>query len=249
MTKAALNIWSIQEQSEDWYPRLARIRYQLNCNKPRTTKFTPYELLYSKKPPALGRPASAQRSVTGLCAERPSTHCTGPLTLPPFSPHWLPVRNCKHHYQSNSHHFPSSQLPLVSSQLPDTEPTVYQQCVLNCCAGQPSALNLYMADQLNVRCYLMRLGGEGGGRCAISAFYNCISPMRFINLSSADRRKAYDNIREQLRALWMKLSTEKDKTTVAKQQRLQQMIFELGNSGSSLGDAVRRATSPAARHS
>ena len=249
--KAAINIWFIQEQSEDWYPPLARIRYQLNCNKPRTTKFTPYELLYSKKPPAwegppalnaasldyvLNGPADSAPELTAQPTDTAATILTT-LAIGATPPASLPVQPPS---------LPNSQLPLVSSLLPDTEPTIYQQFVLNCCAGQPGALNRYMADQLNVGCHFMRLGGEGGGRCAISAFYNCISPMRFINLSSADRRKAYDNIRKQLRALWVKLSADKDKATVAKQQRLQRMIFELGNSGSSPGDAVQRATSPAA---
>ena len=35
--KEALEHWFIQENSTDWYPPLDRIRYQLNCSRPRTT--------------------------------------------------------------------------------------------------------------------------------------------------------------------------------------------------------------------
>ena len=103
-----------------------------------------------------------------------------------------------------------------------------------------------MADQLNVGCNFTRLGGEGGGRCAISSFYNCIDPMKFINLSPADRRKAYDNIRKQLHSVWEQISTDKSKSGVAKLQRLQNMIYELGNSGTSHDDTMQKARTPAA---
>ena len=50
MLKSALERWFIQEESTDWYVPLGRIVLQLNNNRPRTTRHTPYELLFAKKP-------------------------------------------------------------------------------------------------------------------------------------------------------------------------------------------------------
>ena len=50
--KEALNLWMVQENSQDWYLPLSRIVYQLNCAAPRTTRQIPYELVHAMKPPS-----------------------------------------------------------------------------------------------------------------------------------------------------------------------------------------------------
>jgi transposase InsO family protein len=272
LLKVALDHWFIQERSEDWYPPLARIRYQVNCNKPRTTRFTPYELVYSKKPPSWQGPlhpvtlanvmAAAEVPAAGETSAAPHTDTAASIlsTMAASAPAPATVSDTA----AASASAPTAavpapvavaapppsllnpQLPLPESQLRAEEHTVYPEFVLNCLVGKPGPLNKYMADHLNVGCHLVRLGGEGGGRCAISAFYNAVEPMAYINLTPAQRRGAYDEIRQQLRGLWEQLSTDKRKTSVAKQRRLQRMVFELGNSGSSPDDAISRPTTPEA---
>ena len=74
------------------------------------------------------------------------------------------------------------QLPLPHSQLPaEEEQLLAEECELNdenvddLPPGEAGPLNKATAEQLNVGCHFMRLGGEGGGRCAISAFSNALA--------------------------------------------------------------------------
>ena len=80
MLKVALEHWFIQERTTDWYPALNRIRYQINCLKPRTTRFTPYELVCGMKPPSWEglaqpqpplRPDTMERALEQLSLEEP----------------------------------------------------------------------------------------------------------------------------------------------------------------------------------
>lgn len=284
MLKAALNHWFIQEKTQDWYPPLARIRYQINCCKPRTTRYSPYELVFGKKPPSwdgLEQPwpldadtlasaqmadeeqaaaagaaaaASAAAAVTGTAAEAAAvtaavvdttssaaallaTIAVDRSSQLPQHNSQLPVqvsqlRAAKSQQSAQPVH--NSQLPARSLQLRAALTQEYPEHVLDLPVSEPGVLNNYVANELNVGgCHFVRLGGEGGGRCAISAFYNAVDPMDHIDSTGTQRLRAFDDVRKELRAMWETLNTDTTPADLAKRRRLRDMIFEIGNCGGS----------------
>ena len=195
MLKTALRHWFIQEKTEDWYPPLQRIRYQINCCIPSTTRCSPYELMYAHKPP----------SFEGMIVEAPLHNDTLDRVLDedaaaagkarPAATGAPPMDNAASLLTSLAAGKPASppSQPLPSSQLPAADTTVYETEVLDLPPGHAGALNRHMAHELNVgNCHFVRLGGEGGGRCALSAFYNALTPMDYLQLTAAERRDQYD---------------------------------------------------------
>ena len=260
MLKSALDHWFIQERTTDWYPPLARIRYQINCTRPRTTQISPYELVYSRKPPSWDgmnvaaplSPATLNAMLEEDAARAAGTASTsGAISTPPTEAAASILRSMAagQPTPTQPQPAPSSQLPTSTSQLPDPSSQLpaadtedYPVEVVDLVPGQPGPLNLAMANELNVGgCHFVRLGGEGSGRCAISAFYNALSPMDYLHLTSAQRRKEFDAKRKQLREMWEKLNTDTRAPSASKRKRLRDMIFELGNSGASHDETVEVA--------
>ena len=241
MLKDALDHWFVQENTSDWYPPLARIRYQLNCTKPRTTRCSPYELVYSRKPPAwegleLVKPLQDD-TLTRVLTQTTSAPCAAGTLTTTDAP---PTESAANILSTMARPTLSSQLPDPVSQLPaeDSE-YVYPDQVGDVPAGTDGPLNKTMADELNIGgCHFVRLGGEGYGRCGISAFYNAYAPMDYVALAGAERRRQYDTVRKELRQEWEALNTDTRPASVAKRKLLRDMIYELGNSGGSHDEAV-----------
>jgi hypothetical protein len=247
MLKTALDHWFVQENTLDWYPPLARIRYQLNCNKPRTTKYTPYELVYGKKPPdwealnsnsswplnmdTLGRvlngsppadeapsPADPAASIlTSMANGQPGITEPQPSPSPPSARSQLPL--------------PQSQLPAEEPRSPPADPDIYPNVTYDLPSGAVGPVNKAMADQLNVGCHFVRLGGEGGGRCAMSAFYNALAPMEYLHLTSAERVERLDSRRREMRATWEQLNTDSSPASRKKRKDLRVIVGDVPFSG------------------
>ena len=184
MLKTALQHWFIQENTEDWYPPLARIRYQLNCNKPRTTRYTPYELVYGKKPPEAGlnMPLNAN-SLARVLNGQPPTDTAADVTHPAADPAASILSSMASGgavtSPQRSQSLPNSQLPLPishvtdpksqlpdpKSQLPDPEwelpaaedSDIYPNVAYDLPPGVSGPVNQFMAATLNVGCHFVRL--------------------------------------------------------------------------------------------
>ena len=274
MLKSALDHWFVQESTLDWYPPLARIRYQINCNKPRTTRCTPYELVFGKKPPSwdgleqpwpltantltavlleaeqpvvaapIGPAATAEPAIgfipSAAAAVASSSSAAALLaTMAVERSSQLPdqlsqLRELEQAGRISQLPDQQSQLPAQHSQLRAADSDVYPEMVYDLPPSIPGPLNSFVAEQLNVGgCHFVRLGGEGGGRCAISAFYNAVAPMDYIHVTGAERRNAFDDVRKKLREMWETLNTDTRPASAAKRRRLRDMIFEIGNSDAS----------------
>ena len=264
MLKSALERWFIQEESTDWYVPLGRIVLQLNNNRPRTTRHTPYELLFAKKPADFDgelnqaegplsvdhlttvlnvvslsdRTADKSASVAGasaaeLLSSMAVVHSSGSSSS--ALPHSQSVLSVP------SSPLPNSLLPLSYSPGPVSQSLVpaaeYDDPSHNpdphtdCCATTTGALHDDMAAVLNVGCTFMRLGGEGGGRCAFSAFYNALRPMDFVPRTSDERRAEYDRLRYELRQWWERLSEATGGRDASERERIIQLQMDLGTGG------------------
>ena len=303
MLKTALDQWFIQEGTLDWYPPLARIRYQLNCNKPRTTRYTPYELVFGKKPPdwaGLNRPwplrpdmlervlnpAAAQADVdlspadpaasilssmassqvsTALQQSQPSAHVPLPHSQMPLPESQLPLQESQlpTPAQRWRRRVPAPQLPVPTPataprqprRLPASAPTpppapvprprsavqtdIFPNVMHDLAPGVSGPVNQFIADNLNVGCHFVRLGGEGAGRCALSAFYNALYPMEYLHLSSAQRLKRFDDKRKQLRTMWETLNADQRAPSRKKRRDLRQLVADVVFSGNEYAMAAR----------
>ena len=267
--KEALEHWFTQENSQDWYVPLDRICYQLNCTKPRTTRYPPFELVHGKKPApayrtaqlwplrpetmAAAQEAAAVReaAIAVLEAAAPRLDSTTVMpadpavtvlasmasaqagNTPPASPpgQQLPLPESQLPLQQPQ--LPAAELELPSSewQLPVEDSDVYPEQVVDLAPGEPGQLNKATAEELNVGCHFIRLGGEGGGRCAISAFTNALDPMACLNLTSAQRRQCYDKTRQELHTMWQNLELDIRPVSRQKREQLREMIYHIGMGG------------------
>jgi hypothetical protein len=257
MLKTALHHWFIQENTLDWYPVLARIRYQLNCNKPRTTQYTPYELVYGMKPPewaglnhpwplkpdtlvrVLNKPSGPPTAVVlssadpavSILSSMASQQVNSTALSQPTTSSQLPLPASQLPLPESQLPFPESQLPVSELQLPATETDIFPNVVYDLPPGIAGPVNKYMADALNVGCHFVRLGGEGGGRCALSAFYNALSPMEYLQLNSRQRLKRYDDRRRELRAMWEELNADQQAASQKMRKDLRDLVYDVWFSG------------------
>ena len=278
--KMALHHWFVQEGTQDWFPPLARIRYQLNCNKPRTTKFTPYELVYGIKPPSwdglnvqlplhadtLSRvlnnepPPSASADaalspVADILTSMSSGQSDDGALRPSKPPAKSHVRLQKSHMRAEKTHVrprktqlpaPQSQpLPSKSTPIPPKSkqrppppsttpvepPPSRANIAFDLPTGVTGPIDKTMADELNIGCEFVRLGGEGGGRCALSAFYNALSPMEYLPMTSTDRLKRYDARRNELYAMWSKLNQDQSPASNKERRDLRDLVASVPFAG------------------
>ena len=129
-------------------------------------------------------------------------------------------RSCQRRCQSSQSPLsePESQLPEPESQLPAAETDIYPNVVYDLAPGVTGPVNKFMADTLNVGCHFVRLGGEGGGRCALSAFFNAHRSDGVPGWAAAQRRRRYDDKRKELRAMWEELNTDQRRPAVKKRK-------------------------------
>ena len=245
MLKTALDKWMLQEQDLDWSVPLSRIVHQINCLAPRTTKQIPYELKKSRKPAEweglkfdvdldqllaeewcspLQQPADMDstpaNSLTSSSEEAAGllTDIAAGVTAAATSPAAL-----------------TSRPPLMSSRPPESNSRppglllhVDDDQPVDCHPDGHTDINPYMANELNVvGLEFYRYGGDGGGRCLLSAFFNAMGE-RMENHTLAQRRAEYDQRRRNLRAQWTQLSLSGSET--AKSAMLN-MLSHMGNSG------------------
>ena len=231
---------------------LGRIVLQLNNNKPRTTRHTPYELLYAKKPAdfdgqlnqaegliSVEELANALNNVslddsaadTGTsgagdsAAELLSSMATAQSSISSGSPA---------SQSSSPAPVSDSPEPVLHPLGPAAEyddPNHNDDPHADCDAGTTGALHADLEALLNVGCTFMRLGGEGAGRCAFSSFHNALRPMDFLRVSSAERFAEYDRVRHELRLWWEKLNAATTGRDALERERIKKLQVFLGTAG------------------
>ena len=259
MLKRALDAWFAQERTTDWLTPLSRIVLQLNCNKPRTTRHTPYELKNAMKPTDFdgldqseGPLDLARLTAVMDAASLEDSEHTAAAATDSAEPATDAAAGILHSLAAG--HTGSAELPNSHERGPqsheraeDSESDTSDSEVDNpdaetdCSAGTTGSLHAQMERELNVGCRFVRLGGEGAGRCAISAFYNALQPMAWLRRTAKQRRGAYDDIRKKLRRWWERLESATDGADARERAQIQQLQFDLGTNGIGEGDELKDA--------